>query len=59
MEKKYLIIYDNQGREMSRFSVPNFVIPALEHMWAMRLFSSRRKQDKRADHWNIIKIKQQ
>ena len=49
---KYLVIFDNQGREISRIHAPKFVAPSYLNKWAKRLWEARKKQDSRADHWD-------
>ena len=56
--KTYFVIYDNQAREISRMPLPNFVFDSYKYLWAVRLFAARRKQDKRCDHWDFVKVQQ-
>lgn len=56
--KTYLVIYDNQAREISRIPLPKFTIEAWQYVWAARLFARRRKVDNRCDHWDLIKLQQ-
>ena len=56
MEKKKLIIYDNQGNPATEYPVPKFVDKSDENKWATRLFAGFRKKasDKnKVDHWAL------
>lgn len=52
---KQLVIYDNQGRELSRINLPENIEEADEHKWARKVFKDRRDLDKRYDHFQVVK----
>ena len=56
MEKKKLIIYDNQGNPATEYPVPQFVDESDENKWASRLFAGFRKKasdKKKVDSWDL------
>lgn len=50
-----LILFDRQGREISRIPSPDFILDSWRWVWALRTYKSRRNQDKRCDHWDLKK----
>jgi len=51
---KQLVIYDSQGRELSRMNLPKFINDSDVYRWAQRVFKARREVDKRYDHFDIV-----
>lgn len=54
MKTYYLIIFNNQGREVSRVKSPRFILESYRYAWASILFRRRRKNDKNCDHWDFL-----